>query len=186
MIKNLIATFRGNRNYLHSATVINHIYSNKINFKEIKFHKFTKNQIEFSKKRKSELFGKIYLNSKKIDNVIYMNETNTSIIAKQEYPEDEIIKATSIRDTRLIFKPKATKFTFFDITIAMIKQLNYIRFPTEKKWIAASYELLNNEIDFFPKYEIIVEIDKLISGKCSDNQIYYNSSKVAKSKFFLV
>ena len=187
MIKNLKANFRGKRNYLHSTTVINHIYVNNIKFKEIKFHNMAKNQIEFSKDKKNNIFGEIYLSDdKENENVIYMNETDNPITMFEEFAEDEIISMISQKDNRLIFNTLTKKFTFFDITIIMIKHLNYIQYPSKKKWLAGSLKLLNDKIDFFPKYEIIVDIEKFITGKFSNNIIYYNSLKVAECKFFLV
>jgi hypothetical protein len=185
-IKVLKANFRGARNYMHSATVLNHIYDDNNKFKEVKFHKITSQQIEFCSEKKDSLFGEIYFNNnQKNKNIIYMNQTNIPITTREKYFEDEIINMVSQKNNKLIFKTLTKKFTFFDITIAMIKQLNYIQYPSEKKWIAASYKLFNNKIDFFPKYKITVEIDKHVSGKFSNNSIFYNSSKVAESKFFL-
>ena len=187
IIRDLKTNFRGSRKYLHSATVINHVYKSNIKFKEIKFHKFTKNQIEFTRERKNNLFGEIYLNNKKKnENIIYMNETSTPIISSEEYHENEIINMVYEQNNKLIFNTTTKKFTFFDITIAMIKQLNYIRQPSKKKWIAASYRMFNDNIHLYPKYEIEVEIGKFVYGKFSNNNVYYNSIKVAESKFFLV
>ena len=90
------------------------------------------------------------------------------------------------QNNKLIFNTITKKFTFFDITIAMIKQLNYIRQPSKKKWIAASYRIFKNNIDIYPKHEIVVEIGKFVSGKFSNNNVYYNSLKIAESKFFLI
>ena len=186
IIKNLKANFRGSRKYLHSATVINHVFKNNIKFKEIKFHKFTKNQIEFSKERRNNLFGEIYLdNKKKNEDIIYINETSTPITSSEEFHENEIVNMLNEQNNKLNFNTITKKFTFFDITIAMIKRLNYIHQPSKKKWIAASYKILNDNIQLYPKHEITVEIGKFVSG-ISNNNVYYNSFKVAESKFFLV
>ena len=187
IIKDLEATFRGSRKYLHSATVINHVYKSNIKFKEIKFHKFTKNQIEFTTERTNNLFGEIYLNNKKKnENIIFMHETSKPITSNEEYHENEIVNMLYEMDNKLIFNTITEKFTIFDITIAMVKQLNHIQQPTKKKWVAASYKLLNDNFQLYPKHKITVEIGKLLSGNFSNNNIYYNSTKIAESKFFLI
>ena len=186
-IKNLKANFRGTRNYLHSTTVLNHIYNDNTRFKEVKFHKMTKYQIEFSNERKNSFYGEIYFdNDEKNKSIVYMNETNDLIKKIEEYSEQEIINMTYKKKDKLFFNASTKKFTFFDVTIAMIKYLNYLRYPSaKKKWVAGSYKL-NNKIDIFPKSEIVVEINKTILDNFSNNIIYYRSSKVAESNFFLI
>ena len=148
----------------------------------------TSNQIEFCNEKKKSFCGEIYFDEgEKNTNIVYMNETNIPINKSEEYPEKEIIDMISKKNDKLIFKTSSKKFTFFDITIAMIKHLNYIRYPSaKKKWIAGSYKLFNNKIDIFPKYEIVVRMNKSISGNFSNNIVYYKSSKVAESNFFLI
>ena len=183
--------FRGDRKYLHSATILNHLYDLKFNFNKIEFKNFSKEQINFSNKEEKELFAIIdFENFKK---KIFLNKTNEAITQTELYPEN-LIKSSLDKNAKLINLnlpiDRSFAFTIFDVFICLTKKLNYELFPSNNKWIAADLEIIDESlIEYFPFKNIsmlkIVRVN-FLKPYISINKLFINNKLVAKTRFSLV
>jgi len=188
---NKLFKFRADRKYLHSTTILNHLYDLKFKFNKIEFKNFSKEQINFSNKEEKELFAIIdFENFKK---KIFLNKTNEAISEAEPFPENLIKGSLNKNDKSIKLKlpiDRSFAFTIFDIFVCLTKQLNYELFPSNNKWIAADFEVIDESlIDHFPFKNInILKVLRanFLKPYISTNKLFINNKLVAKTRFSLV
>ena len=180
--------FRGNRNYLHSASVINFLLKKNFIFNKIVFKKFSINQIEFSNNISENNFG--IIDYKNFNRRLYMNETDKKILNRELYDEELLIKNSIINDSEIFIDSLNDNYTVIDLFIALTKKLNQNLYPSKKKWIACDLTITNEYFfnlfkDPSKVFNIEVKRDKFLKPFISVNILHIDKVEYAKTRFIL-
>lgn len=184
----MIFKYRGNRNYLHSTTVINYLLSNNFFFEKIRFIKLSQNQLKISKYKTKKTFAQIKLTN---NNIIYLIETKKKILQKENYDETKVEKNNIIKNNSIIYNfQKNCNLNIFEILICITKVLNENISSSEGKWLVSEIQLFNIKkllnVNLKKKDIIKVTRSKYLKPFASENNFFFNSKLIGTAYFVLI
>jgi hypothetical protein len=183
---NLRLAYKGDRYYLQGPDIYNavtRIISERnpnIEFNRIKmvFHKLARNQCRMTfgnhsllGKMPKDINTEVRFISPLSDIIGWLVETDEHIIDRNPFPEENIVKQTSI-DGNIATIEGEVQFTPIEILVAMTKHLHIILYPAKAgKWIVTRLDL-NRLLTIYDASKFKVEIEKNLNNRLTKGSIH--------------
>ncbi|MDO9536872.1 MAG: hypothetical protein Q7J68_00955 [Thermoplasmata archaeon] len=192
--------YKGDRDYLQGPDIYNavtRIISERnpnIEFNRIKivFHKLARNQCKMTfgnqsvlGKMPKDINAEVRFISPISDVIGWLVETDEHIIDRIPYPEEDIVKHTSIDGNSITIEGEV-QFTPIEILVAMTKHLHMVLYPTKAgKWIVTRLDL-TRLLTIFDASRFKVEIEKNLNNRLTKGSIHSGEEMLGYIYFSLV
>jgi len=191
--------FKGKRNYIHGTDLFNFSIKflenerfDEISNIDMSFHKIVKKQMSgylFSEKEFSIVKGYSFIFSfyhKNLKYYICLNENNTDVEERYDYPEEKIVDLSKFNliDKSFLLK-ESISYTIIEKMVALNKGLLENLFPeAQGKWYFTRLQLENNinNLDF---KELKVQLKRNMNFKITKSIVYLDNEKIGYIYFSL-
>lgn len=119
------------------------------------------------------------------DVIGWLVETDEHVIDRIPYPEEDIVKQTSIEGNIITIEGEI-RFTPIEILVAMTKHLHMVLYPIKTgKWIVTRLEL-NRLLTIYDASKFKVEIEKNLNNRLTKGSIHSGEEMLGYIYFSLV
>lgn len=192
--------YKGDRDYLQGTEIYNAVTriiggSNPgIVFNRIKmvFHKIARNQCRLTygnhlvlEQMPKDINVEVIFISPSSHIIGWLVETDEPVIERIPYPEEDIVKQTSIEGNIITIEGEV-QFTPIEILVAMTKHLHVSLYPIKAgRWIITRLEL-NRLLTIFDAPKFKVEIEKNLNNRLTKGSIHSGEEMLGYIYFSLV
>ena len=192
--------YKGDRNYLQGPDIYNavtRIVSGRnpsIVFNRIKmvFHKLARNQCKLTygnysalEQMPKNINAEVSFIAPSFHIIGWLVETDEHIIDRIPYPEEDIVKQTSIEGNIITIEGEV-QFTPIEILVSMTKHLHMSLYPIKAgRWIITRLEL-NRLLTIFDASKFKVEIEKNLNNRLTRGSIHSGEEMLGYIYFSLV
>lgn len=192
--------YKGDRNYLQGPDIYNAVTrvvserNPNIEFNRIKivFHKLARNQCKMTfgnysllEKMPKDINAEVRFISPNSDIIGWLVETDEPVIDRIPYPEEDIVKQTSIEGNIITIEGEI-QFSPIEILVAMTKRLHMILYPIKTgKWIVTRLEL-SRLLTIYDASKFKVEIERNLNNRLTKGSIHSGEEMLGYIYFSLV
>jgi hypothetical protein len=192
--------YKGDRDYLQGPDIYNAVTrivsgeNPRIVFNKIKmaFHKIAHNQCKLTygnylmlDQMPKDINVDVNFIAPSSHLVGWLVETDEPVIERVPYPEEDIVKKTSIDGKRITIEGEV-QFTPIEILVAMTKQLHKTLYPIKAgRWIFTRIEL-NRLLTISDAAKFKVEIEKNLNNRLTKGSIHSGEEMLGHIYFSLV
>lgn len=197
---NLRLPYKGDRDYLHGTDIYNAVTciisgstpGTVFNRIKMAFHKVARNQCKLTygnhsvlQQMPKELNAEVSFIAPSSHLIGWLVETDEPVIERIAYPEEDIVKKTSI-EGKVITIMGEVQFTPIEILVAMTKRLHMKLYPIKVgRWFFTRLDL-NRLLTISDASKLKVEIDKNLNNRLTKGSIHSGEEMLGYIYFSVV